>query len=737
MATTTEQLKLIIKNFKHSGIPILDTLTQDILSQIIILSNNMYYNSTTEQQLLTDNEYDIIKEYATAKFPANKILNEIGAPAPSGKHKVMLPYQMWSMDKIKPDTSALANWVAKYSGPYILSCKLDGVSGLYTTTGAIPKLYTRGDGIVGQDVSHLLTVLKLPTLKGHVVRGEFIIPKNVFDTKYASTFANPRNLTAGIVNSKTTDEKTHDIRFVTYECIVPELKPSKQLELLTKTGFEVVNYQVCATVTNEQLSANLVDQRKTYAYEIDGIIVCDDNIYPRTSGNPDSAFAFKMVLSDQKAEAKVVDVLWEPSKDGYLKPRVRIEPVVLGGVTITYATGYNAKFIEENKIGIGAVIELIRSGDVIPKILSVSVPADITKMPSVPYTWNETHVDVLLENASENSTVREKNIVAFFTEIEVDGLKAGNVRKIMEAGYGTIPKILAMTKPDFEKVGFKTTAIKYETNIKEKVAKASLVQIIVASGTLGRGIGAKKIEPVLATFPDIFVSEESDSSKIAKLKMVDGIEQKTAQLIVDNIPKLIQFLKETNLDHKLISTSVMHLCDDYPCSPTMNEETGETEKCTVCDGWFADDGASDILYLPMNTLGSDNWNCCSLCKKGNPTNVPFRKLCIMKGYDQVVCVLGCDESDEEDEDEDDDDEEECEKQATHPLFGKSIVMTKVRDKAIIESLDKYGAKLVDTITKNTFVLIVKSTTDVSNKTKYAQEHNIPIMTPDEFVAKYM
>jgi DNA ligase (NAD+) len=730
--TTTEQLITIIKNFKHSGIPILDTLSQDVLSQIIILSNNLYYNST-EQQLLTDNEYDIIKEYVTAKFPANQIVNTIGAPAPSGKNKVILPYQMWSMDKIKPDTNALANWMAKYSGPYILSCKLDGVSGLYTTTGPTPKLYTRGDGIVGQDVSHLLTVLKLPTLKGHVVRGEFIIPKNVFETKYANTFANPRNLTAGIVNSKTTDEKTHDIHFVTYECIVPELKPSKQLELLTKTGFEVVNYQVCATVTNEQLSANLVDRRKTYAYEIDGIIVCDDNIYQRTSGNPDSAFAFKMVLSDQKAEAKVVDVLWEPSKDGYLKPRVRIEPVVLGGVTITYATGYNAKFIQENKIGVGAVIELIRSGDVIPKILSVSVPADVTKMPSVTYTWNETHVDVLLENASENSTVREKNIVAFFTEIEVDGLKAGNVRKIMEAGYDTIPKILAMTKPDFEKVGFKTTAIKYETNIKEKVAKASLVQIIVASGTLGRGIGAKKIESVLATFPNIFVSEESNSSKIAKLKMVEGIEQKTAQQIVDNIPNLIQFLKETGLEYKLISTSVINLCDDYPCSPTMNEETGETEKCTVCDGWFADDGAGDILYLPMNTLGSNNWNYCSLCKKGNPTNVPFRKLCVMKMCNQVLCVSGCDESVEDDEDDEDDEEE----QVVHPLFGKSIVMTKVRDKAIIESLAKYGAKLVDTITKNTFVLIVKSKTDVSNKTKYAEQHNIPIMTPDEFVAKYM
>ena len=99
-------------------------------------------------------------------------------------------------------------------------------------------------------------------------------------------------------------------------------------------------------------------------------------MYPeRKNKNPDHAFAFKMVLSDQVAEAKVVHIEWNPSKDGYLKPRVQIEPVELGGVTITYATGKNASFIEKNKIGIGAIIELVRSGDVIPDIKKVVVPA--------------------------------------------------------------------------------------------------------------------------------------------------------------------------------------------------------------------------------------------------------------------------------------------------------------------------------------------------------------------------
>ena len=88
---------------------------------------------------------------------------------------------------------------------------------------------------------------------------------------------------------------------------------------------------------------------------------------------PSISFAFKMILDDQTAEAKVLDVLWAPSKDGYLKPRIQIEPIDLGGVTITYATGFNAAFIEKNKINVGAVVEIVRSGDVILTLIKLFV----------------------------------------------------------------------------------------------------------------------------------------------------------------------------------------------------------------------------------------------------------------------------------------------------------------------------------------------------------------------------
>ena len=127
------------------------------------------------------------------------------------------------------------------------------------------------------------------------------------------------------------------------------------------------------SLSNEYLSEILIKWRDEYEYEIDGIIVIDDKLYNRITGNPLHAFAFKMIISEQIAEAKVVNVLWTPSKDGYLKPRVQIEPITLGGVKIEYATGFNAKFIVDNNIGLGSLITIIRSGDVIPHILSVVV----------------------------------------------------------------------------------------------------------------------------------------------------------------------------------------------------------------------------------------------------------------------------------------------------------------------------------------------------------------------------
>lgn len=627
-----------ISNFKQNGLSVLKALNEETIMEIISHANDAYYNSNTP--LLTDNEFDIIKEYAETKYEQNEVLQLIGAPV--SRNKVELPFRMPSMDKIKPDTNVLTKWKGKYNGPYVLSCKLDGVSGLYTTQGNTPKLYTRGDGKIGQDISHLIPHLKLPKAKDVVVRGEFIIKKDTFNQKYQKQFANPRNMVSGIINSKQVDKKIHDLDFIAYEMIRPSLKPSSQMKKLQDLSFQVVQHAFKQDVTNEYLSSVLVDWRSSYMYEIDGIIVGDDHIYPRTDKNPEHAFAFKMVISDQIAEAKVVDVEWNVSKTGYLKPRVEIEPIRLGGVTIKHATGFNGNFIESNKIGVGAVIEIIRSGDVIPYIKSVITPAEKAQMPTVPYKWTTTNIDIMIDNMETNEVLQEKRITNFFTTLEVESLSSGNVKRLMKAGYNSIPKILRMSKQDFSKVeGFKEKmAEKVHSGIQNKVKNASIVQLMVASNTLGRGLGEKKLSPIMNAFPNIFTSSESKQSKISKLQTINGIGKENANSFVENMDAFMKFLKDTKLEYKLSAK---------PPSPS-----------------------------PQQSVNKN-----------------------------------------------------------HPLYGKKVVMTKVRDAEIIAALKNNGGELVDNVKKGILAVVTKNTQEVSNKINKAKEMNIPIMSVEEFKKTYM
>ena len=323
---------------------------------------------------------------------------------------------------------------------------------------------------------------------------------------------------------------------------------------MKNNGFETVKNMVESAITNPSLSETLVSWRTGYEYEIDGVIVANDAVYERQSGNPDHAFAFKMVLSDQMAEVKVVDVLWNASKDGYLKPRVQIEPVKLAGVTIEYATGFNAAFIETHKIGVGAIIKLIRSGDVIPHIKEVIAPAERAKMPDVPYKWNDTHVDIVLENLDDDSAVLAKNITGFFRGIEVEGLSAGNMARIIEAGFNSVSKIIHMTKADFLTIeGFKDkTATKLHDGIAEKLGAASLITVMASSNLFGRGFSDKKIDAIMTEVGSgILTSIELPVDKVKRIAAIKGMSVKTAEPFVDAIPKFLEFMRECGLERKL------------------------------------------------------------------------------------------------------------------------------------------------------------------------------------------
>ena len=205
------------------------------------------------------------------------------------------------MDKIKPDTNVLEKWCNKYNGPYVISAKADGVSGMFSTENGEQKLYTRGNGTEGGDITHLIPYLALPKINNVTIRGEFIVKKKVFEEKYSNDYANPRNFVAGVINrEKQLDFNIlKDIDFLAYEVMSPSIKPSEQMKFLQKYHKNVIKNEKFDKVENELLSQKLLDWRKEYEYEIDGIIVANDDIYERTNKNPTHAFAcsLKVVLS--------------------------------------------------------------------------------------------------------------------------------------------------------------------------------------------------------------------------------------------------------------------------------------------------------------------------------------------------------------------------------------------------------------------------------------------------------
>ena len=551
-----------ITAFRNQGAAYLQTLSQKEIEAMVAKTNEVYRNAASDEDtLLTDPQFDLLAEVLQKRFPKSAEPDCIGAPVE--RCKVKLPYGMYSMDKIKPNTGSVAKWESKMAAlakkrgdgvepSYIITAKLDGVSGLYTDEGK-PSLYTRGNGVEGQDVSNMISHMDLPSVAGAVVRGELIFKKDVFEKKYAGKYANARNLVSGVVNSKKSADaaKYKDLDFVAYEVIKPSMIPSEQIDFLKEHGFTTVaSVGPVDKLSNEMLSDVLTDWRKSYAYEIDGVIVTDNNIHPRKAQNPEYSFAFKMVLSDQLAETVVRQVIWTPSEYGYLKPKLEVSPVTIGGATIKYVTANNAKFVVDNKIGVGTVIMLERAGDVIPKVAEVLQPSQEPQMPTISYVWNETHVDIMLEKPSENQAVQLRNLAGFFSTIGVDGLGPGSTKKLFEAGFNTISKVVHSTEGEMQAVIGKANGTKIYKSLHAVLPEVPMAKLMSASGIFGRGMGSKKIQHALDMFPGLL--NMPDGEVAASVNKAEGFAAKSSQQFASHLPAFKEFLADLGISKKSV-----------------------------------------------------------------------------------------------------------------------------------------------------------------------------------------
>jgi NAD-dependent DNA ligase len=538
--------KINWKKINENPQNIINKLSIKEIDNILNEAEKLYYEGNPK---ISDEIYDFLLESIQKK---GYIKNRIGAELSQKVNKEKLPQYMGSMDKVKPDESSLRIWFEKYKNNYIISDKLDGISGLlcYFDSNNI-KLFTRGDGNYGQNISAIIPYLKLGNLKNNIYpvyfRGELIISKK--NWKYFSDkYSNPRSAVIGIVTKEkgVEIELLKKIDFVVFDVYInnKKLTPLEQLEFSKKNNFNTTYFKYFKNLNKNILSNILIDRRKKSPYEIDGIIVSENKYYePIKEGNPKHQVAFKMIIDDQKMETTVINIEWNVSKDFILKPIVLINPVNIGGSIIKRVSGYNARFIVENGIGIGSKVIVIKSGDVIPKIIEVVKRVDKVILPNDNWEWNDTGVDIILTN-KVNDEAEIQKIIYFFNEIGVPEFKEGLIRKVYMNGFNTINKILQISVNDLLKIeGIQSkTANKIYNNINYYYQNSDIEKIIAGLNCLGSGFGTKKIKIISSKIPDFGKKEIKNLEN--KLKDLPGFSDKTIKKVMDNYKNCLKKLNE-------------------------------------------------------------------------------------------------------------------------------------------------------------------------------------------------
>ena len=534
-------------------------MTVDQLEYLYRRAKEKYY--TTGTPIMSDAVFDYLEQQLKKKKPKSPALKEQWAEK-VGRKKVALPNIMNSLNKVRAGEGTLQKWAQRNPGPYCISDKLDGMGLQVVYRNGLPyKLYTGGkDGITGQDVSHLIPHIKgLPKQAKFTgeIGGECVVAHQDFE-QWSHKYANARNLAGGIVNKLGAHEAIKEATFVAYKVYKSSSKPSDQLRWLESKKFITPKYKVVKAFSDDALSKYVLSRNKNSPYLLDGICIYSDVPHPaETSGNPTWAIAFKEDSVGNYAETTVIKVEWNASKDGYLIPRIFIEPVKLAGATVNKASAFNAKYILDNKIGPGALISIKRSGEVIPDIQEVLKPAKKAQMPDLPadaYTWTKTNVDLVLVKKHVDPQVQAKRIAEFFTKgLKVTDMGIGVAQTLVAEGYDTMIRVMKMKLSDWEALPRfgKVKAAKIYKQIEAGLQSANPILVMAASGMMGRGMGERRLKPIYDAHPKYFTFGQDHSSRAAQSAIVKnvlalhGYEETTAQLFASGLVKFNTWVAKT------------------------------------------------------------------------------------------------------------------------------------------------------------------------------------------------
>ncbi len=515
-------------------------------------ASDKYYNNRGRTKL-TDAEFDKLEQAIRKADPKWDQLAKTGVAAKNKKTEVALEFLMPSLRKHYPDT--FPKFLAKQQSVLLAMNKLDGGALQLTCDKGVPtKLVTRGDGTRGGDISFLIPHLNLPkriALTTKVVfRCEALMATSTFDKKYANEFENARNLVNGWLNRKTPHEGLKDVDIVVLGMYGSSMHEG--LRHAADLGFNVVTNARVACDTD--FSALLAARRKKSKYAMDGLVVCASmHVFAyEDADKPKWVVAYKENEATEDAtKATVVEILWQDSPKSRLIPKIKIKPVRIGGTTVTYATSHNAQWMIDKGIGPGAVVQLVRSGDVIPKIVGVIKKAE-PQLPAVAY--KQVGVHFVAVNRSAEADVRALH--KFFKVMGIEFLATKTIATLYAEGFKTPQHYMKLwsinNNAQFLNAGIgKVMAAKIYAELNRVFKPGVLLRdLMVASNCFDSGLGDRKLRAIERFYKqdtNVLASlVKGDIDKLsAKLLRVPGFSDKSADLIVDGMPRFKAWLRKT------------------------------------------------------------------------------------------------------------------------------------------------------------------------------------------------
>ncbi len=515
-----------------------------------LLSHHAYLYYVEDAPQISDYEYDKLfyelvaleEQYPEFESPTSPT-KRVGGKALDKFEKVTHAVKMGSLSDVFSyeevyDFVAKTNEKLGKNAVFSVEPKIDGLSvSLVYENGEFTLGSTRGDGIVGENVSeNLKTVRTIPmktrdALPHLEVRGEVYMPREAFaalnekrEAEGEPLFANPRNAAAGSLrqlDSKITASRRLDIFVFNVQAAdgIEFSSHTESLEYLKRQGFHIIDGIRRASSADEIITAikELGAARDSLPYDIDGVVIKADSLEERkilgeNISTPKWAIAYK--FPPEQKQTKLTDIIIQVGRTGVLTPNARLEPVRLAGTSVSRATLHNIDFIRERDIRIGDTVTRQKAGDIIPEVICVDTSkrdgSEIPyEMPTVCPSCGEPVIRddeaaTRCTNASCPAQL-ERHIIHFASRdaMNIDGMGPAIVKLLISNGLiRDVADIYSLTASDVENLDRmgKKSAENLIAAI-ERSKAAGLDRLIYALGI--RQVGEKAAKSLAEAFPDI------------------------------------------------------------------------------------------------------------------------------------------------------------------------------------------------------------------------------------------